>query len=1138
MTFQIGKGRRVADISTGGSAASFLTGGGVMGALMRGHDWSHSRLGSVETWPAALRTAIALMLGARQPVYIAWGPELTSFYNDGYLPIVGTKHPGLGKPFIDLWAEIWDQFRPIVEATMTGDAQHFVDLPIPLAGRPGLPVGYFTFSYTALRDDTGQIAGFYCAATETTDKVLAERRQTFMLDLGDRLRTLDDAGEVMQAAAEALGRQIGADRSGYAEVTADDQTFVVQRDWSRGDMASFVGRHRLDDFGPDLIKAFRAGRAVAFEDATTEPLTAGEDVAEAFEAITMRAAITVPLIKSGRFAAALYAHSRAPRRWTQDDESLVREVAERTWSAVERARAEAELRDSEGRFRALATVGPSSVYRMSADWREMRWLHGTGFIVNTEASTNDWMDIYIPADERSRVQKAINGAIAAKGLFELEHRVLRTDGTVGWTFSRAVPLFDDAGEIVEWFGAASDVTERVKADRSFTRLFQASPAPFLVLAPDAPRFTIKEVNDAYLAATMTTRESIVGRGVFEAFPDNPDDSTNEGVSTLRASLERVLATHQPDTLPGLKYDVARPDGSFEERWWSPVNSAVLDDNGEVEAIIHNANDVTEDRRIAAALRASEAAARVDAQRVQLALAAGAIIGTWNWDIPVDRFTADEPFARVFGADPALCREGIPLAAILAAVHPDDQAGLADAIEAATLKGGAYAHQYRVRRNDGHYYWIEANGRVDHGPDGTPLSFPGVLIDVEERRAVEAERDQAIAALRALNETLESRVIERTGELEAAHEQLRQSQKLEAMGSLTGGVAHDFNNLLTPIVGALDMLQRRKLGGEREQRLIGGAAQSAERAKVLVQRLLAFARRQPLQPVAVDVSALVRNMADLVASTTGPQINVVLDVDDALPAAKADPNQLEMALLNLAVNARDAMPNGGTLRISASAGNGNSGQDAHLRPGRYVRLSVADTGIGMDELTLARAVDPFFSTKGVGKGTGLGLSMVHGLATQLGGALMINSKPGLGTNIELWLPETEGLPEAPVVVQEAESSSRCGVALLVDDEEFVRLSTADMLGDLGYRVVEAASADEALKVIENGTHLDLVVTDHLMPGMTGTDLARAVRARRPDLPVLVVSGYAEVDGVAPDLPRLTKPFREDELAASLAGLSSF
>jgi CheY-like chemotaxis protein len=352
------------------------------------------------------------------------------------------------------------------------------------------------------------------------------------------------------------------------------------------------------------------------------------------------------------------------------------------------------------------------------------------------------------------------------------------------------------------------------------------------------------------------------------------------------------------------------------------------------------------------------------------------------------------------------------------------------------------------------------------------------------------------------------------------------------------VAHDFNNLLTPIVGSLDILQRRGLGGEREQRLIAGAMQSADRAKTLVQRLLAFSRRQPLQAVPVDIPKLVTGMGDLVSSTTGPQIKVVVDVPDNLPPAKADPNQLEMALLNLAVNARDAMPDGGTLRVSAREERIGAGDHSELRPGTYVCLSVADTGTGMDEATLARAVEPFFSTKGIGKGTGLGLSMVHGLASQLGGALTIKSRLGLGTNVELWLPRSAKVPELiPPASALSDTPMTRGTALLVDDEEFVRLSTADMLNDLGYAVIEAASAEEALRLINEGTRFDLLVTDHLMPGMNGTDLARAILSTRPSVPVLLVSGYTEQDDIEPQMSRLTKPFRKDELAASLSQLST-
>ena len=371
------------------------------------------------------------------------------------------------------------------------------------------------------------------------------------------------------------------------------------------------------------------------------------------------------------------------------------------------------------------------------------------------------------------------------------------------------------------------------------------------------------------------------------------------------------------------------------------------------------------------------------------------------------------------------------------------------------------------------------------------------------------------------------------ELAVAQEALRQSQKMEAMGSLTGGVAHDFNNLLTPIIGSLDMLQRKGVGGEREQRMIGGALQSAERAKTLVQRLLAFARRQPLQPCAVDVGALIGGMAELIASTSGPQTRVVVEVEHDLPAALADENQLEMAILNLSVNARDAMPEGGRLSISARPGEVATDHPAGLAPGRYIRLSVADTGVGMDAETLRRAVEPFYSTKGIGKGTGLGLSMVHGLAAQLGGALTIDSRVGLGTSIELWLPATTMSQDHAARPDETVLTPGAGRALVVDDEDVVRASTADMLADLGYQIVEADSAEQALRLIDAGMIPDLLVTDHLMPGRSGTDLAREVIARFPAMRTLIVSGYAEAEGVDPDLPRLIKPFRQADLAASLS-----
>ena len=292
---------------------------------------------------------------------------------------------------------------------------------------------------------------------------------------------------------------------------------------------------------------------------------------------------------------------------------------------------------------------------------------------------------------------------------------------------------------------------------------------------------------------------------------------------------------------------------------------------------------------------------------------------------------------------------------------------------------------------------------------------------------------------------------------------------------------------------------------------------------------------PLQATAVDLQKLVLDMTELVASTMGPRIEVVVKDAAGAPPAKADRNQLELALLNLVVNARDAMPDGGVLTITADAPRPAEPLPPDLEPGAYLRLSVQDTGAGMDEATLARAVEPFFSTKGLGKGTGLGLSMVHGLAAQLGGALRISSRPGVGTRIELWLPRAApgDVPVEPYEGRrQAAVTAESGLVLLVDDEELVRSSTAQMLGEMGYAVVEAESAGEALDLLDGGLDVQLVITDHLMPGMTGVELIEVLRRRKVRAPVLLASGYADVEGLAADLPRLNKPFRQAELAAKL------
>ncbi|MXQ13376.1 hybrid sensor histidine kinase/response regulator [Microvirga makkahensis] len=368
---------------------------------------------------------------------------------------------------------------------------------------------------------------------------------------------------------------------------------------------------------------------------------------------------------------------------------------------------------------------------------------------------------------------------------------------------------------------------------------------------------------------------------------------------------------------------------------------------------------------------------------------------------------------------------------------------------------------------------------------------------------------------------------------AAEQRLLQAQKMESIGQLTGGIAHDFNNLLAVILGNLDLL-RKRITDERAKRLLEGAIQGAQRGAALTQRLLAFSRRQDLTPQAVDVPRLVAGMTDLLSRSLGPSIKIATWFPADLPPVKVDPNQLEMALLNLAVNARDAMTVSGKITISARAEDVE--QDNVLSPGAYVCVCVSDTGMGMDAATLARAIEPFFTTKGVGKGTGLGLSMIHGLAVQSGGTLRLKSEVGKGTTAEIWLPQGEPVSEIRPCHERERPARRACTVLLVEDDPLVMMGTAAMLEDLGHTVAEASSGEAALSILRTDVSIDLVVTDHAMPGMTGLELAERIRTKWPSMPILLASGHAELPeraGLA--IPRLTKPFQRDELENAIASM---
>jgi signal transduction histidine kinase len=418
--------------------------------------------------------------------------------------------------------------------------------------------------------------------------------------------------------------------------------------------------------------------------------------------------------------------------------------------------------------------------------------------------------------------------------------------------------------------------------------------------------------------------------------------------------------------------------------------------------------------------------------------------------------------------------------------------------------------------------------------GRPIASQISLLEALARAAsTSLENGRLFSSLESLNGELEQRVRERTAELESTQETLRQIQKMEIVGQLTGNVAHDFNNLLSPIMAGLDLVLAGRASADTVMRSASVAMEAAENAQTLVQRLLMFARRQPLTRTAVDLADLLTNMRALLRSTIGPRINLLIDLAGNLPAIHADRHQMELAVLNLVVNARDAMPQGGSLTLSAKAVDSNL--PAQLAPGTFVRLTISDTGIGMDAVTKASATEPFFTTKPTGHGTGLGLSMVHGLTGQLGGALDIESQSGEGTKVNLWLPvsQASGTVSVAKETQEGEGEISQGKVFLIDDNVLVRSSTREMLADLGYEVTEFADAGLAITMLDEGFRPDIVITDHIMPGMTGAELALRLRVDHPEIAILIISGYEGIDLIAPDIVRLSKPFRQGHLKASIA-----
>lgn len=828
--------------------------------------------------------------------------------------------------------------------------------------------------------------------TDTREAIEAmaaqQRRQTFLLKLADSLRDLTAPDEIMAEVERALGSELKVQRVGYGEVDQERQQVTMSPDWTAG-VVSAHGQFSLEDFGAELISDLAAGQVIRIPDVRKDSRTRG--ALAIFNRLQTRSLIRAPLIRGGRLRAFLYAHDSAVRTWTDEEVELLQEVAGRTWSEIERSRAEAEVRESEERFRVIADTAPVLIWVTQQD-RTRAFVnqayvayHGASY---EEARTTDWRSIIHPDDQDRVLQESLAGESTGQP-FSMEARYRRHDGEYRWLKSFSRPRFGGSGEVVGFVGVAFDVTDIREAQ---ARL-EESEARFRTVADSAP---------ALIWMSDATARIVFGNRRYRTFFGIETEAALDG------GWRRLV--HDED-LPGFD---ATYQSAFERR---------------------------------------------------------------------DRFEA-----------------------ALRVNHPT--LGLR---------------------------WLRCEGVPRFDGAGRFQGYVGANIDVTEAKRAEDD-------LKRINELLEERVGEALAEKAKAEADLMHAQRMEAVGRLTGGVAHDFNNLLTVVIGALDMMLRAPEDAARQKKLGEAALSAARRGERLTHQLLAFSRRQALRPEATDLNALIRESEPLLRRAVGEAIEFRLKLRRGGARVSVDPAQFEAALLNLVVNARDALGDRGKVVVQTLTCPVKTGEIAELAAGDYVCVTVSDNGAGMNPEVMGRVFEPFFTTKPVGKGTGLGLSQVYGFARQSGGGVQMTSSIGQGTEVRLYLPplaaaETTEV-EAPQAPLRAMAAGRR--LLLVEDDPGVAAVAQELLEGLGLEVRAAENAPQALELLSR-ERFDVMLTDIVMPGgMTGIELARQGAAKFPDMRIVLTSGYAgdDVDAALSDAPWpfVRKPYSGEQLAAVLGGLS--
>jgi PAS domain S-box-containing protein len=1034
-------------------------------------------------------------------------------------------------------------------------------------------------------------------------------RNAVLATLGEYIREIGDPDNLAFAAAELLGRSLDVSRAGYGTIDTSAETITISRDWNAQGVPSLAGVLHFRDYG-SYIEDLKRGETVICADARMDSRVG--DRAAALEAIHARALVNMPISEPDGVVALLYLNNSSPREWSADELELIREVAERTRTAVERRRAESSVRENEARLGFLNTLNDETSKARDPD----KVLAVTTRMLGEHLGVSSCAYADMDADQDGFT---IRGDWAAPGAQHiLGHYSLANFGKMAvreLKAGRPLIINDNLKEIAaeeaatfQKIGIGSTICMPCVKEGRLTALMAIhhrrahrwTPRELNLLTEVTERSWahIERVRSEEAARNAAERLSLAnkaaGIGTWDFDPINNilqwDDRckalfglsadaevTYDGSFLKGLHPEDRQATHEAVSralVPGAPaaYNIEYRTVGLEdgvERWIAATGNAMFS-NGKAVRFIGTVLDITAQKKSERHLRilndtgASVARERNLEKIVQIVTDAGvelsgAQFGAFFYNV----ITADGGSYMLYSLSgvPRAAFENFPMPRNTAVFEPTFT-GTAVVRSNDILQDPRYGKNAPRRgMPEGHlpvrsYLAVPVTSRsgevlgglfFGHAETGRfQIEHETALLGIAGHAATAIDNARLLTRLQRLNAELEQRVADEIAERMKTEEQLRQSQKMEAVGQLTGGIAHDFNNMLAVIIGGLNLAKRRLSKGEVDiDRFIDGAIDGANRAATLTQRLLAFSRQQPLAPEVMNLNKMIGGMRDLLDRSLGELVQLEAVLAAGLWHVRADTAQLESALLNLAVNARDAMPKGGKLTIETSNSfvDERYARDYALTPGQYVLVAVTDNGIGMPDDVLRKAFDPFFTTKEVGKGTGLGLSQVYGFVRQSGGHVKIYSEVGLGTTVKVYLPRHVGAEERSETGQQAVPAGvghQNETILVVEDDERVRSISSETLRHLGYSVIEAANARDAIRMIHEGLIPDLLFTDVVMPEMTGAELAAELSKLTPGLKVLFTTGYtrnAIVHNGMLDAGKhlLSKPFSIDDLATKVRSL---